>query len=143
MYYRIQAQPLPNIQEVSLLVRKTVWRCADKRNILVYVREGACTFTINAETHILEKGQFLLIPAEQAYVRKPYHDTDCTMIYIHFKTQEAITPVPSEEIQKELDDMRETAQLSMLSPTPNPPPVEKYFFLAQITEVKEETVAPC
>lgn len=138
MYYRIPTQPLPEIQELSLPVRKTTWRCADKRNILVYVREGSCMFTINMQTHILKKGNFLLIPAEQAYIRKPHNDTDCALAYIHFKTQEAIIPVTPEEIQKHLDTTVEVIEQSIISPTFTASTLEKFIFLPQITDFNDD-----
>ncbi|MBQ9802351.1 MAG: AraC family transcriptional regulator [Clostridia bacterium] len=144
MFYRISAQPLPAVSEVDMLVRKTVWRCADKRNILVYVREGSCTFTIHSKDYILKKGQFLLIPAEQPYVRRPLDDTECSFTYLHFTTAEPITLVTREELEAYITKREERLERSIASHDGEDTAAERYIFLTQFTDAcdMQETVLP-
>lgn len=136
MYYRIPVQPLPEVSEVSMLTRKTVWRCADKRNILVYVRDGICVFTINSQDYTLNKGQLLLIPAEQPYVRRPVGDTLCSFTYIHFNTHEPIIPVTREELEAHIAESEEILEQSVTSPVAKYGTAERYIFLTQQTDMQ-------
>ncbi|HBF15316.1 MAG TPA: hypothetical protein DDW30_06505 [Clostridiales bacterium] len=67
-----------------------------RRNLLVYVIEGECSFLADGETYHLEKEHYILIPQNVYY--KPHTDTFCRYIYYHFaadclgKTTEATIP---------------------------------------------------
>ncbi len=101
MYYKLMSEPLPTVTEIDKIVRKTTWRCADRRNILAFIEEGACYFAIDGKSLLLQKGQALLIPAETPYVRRPYENTVCTIFYLHFLTEGPLTSLDAESLREE------------------------------------------
>lgn len=105
MFYKIQIQPLPVITNAYSVQRNSLWRCADPKNILVFIEKGSCYFDIDGNVILLEKGQFLLIPAGQAYIRSPNHDRMCDMTYIHFHTAAPLLPLQTKEVLAEVDEM--------------------------------------
>ena len=107
MYYRLTSEPLPIVTELGKIVRKTTWRCADRRNILAFMEEGACYFVIDGKNVLLRKGQALLIPAETPYVRKPYENTVCTIFYLHFLTEKPLLPLTAEALGEEVSLLSE------------------------------------
>lgn len=139
MYYCISVQPLPEIQESDMLIRKTVWKCADKRNILVYIREGACIFTINDTEYVLKKGQMILIPAGQPYVRSPYNDMECQMVYNHFKTHQPITMATHDTVESSIKSIDENIEKSLISADLGTKIGESVIFLTQIIDTDEKT----
>ena len=107
MYYKFSLEPLPKVTEVSKVVRKTTWRCADKRNIIVFMQEGSCYFCIDGQNILLDRGEALLIPAETPYVRKPYNDTVSTIFYVHFLTEKPLVRISEEDMREELFQIME------------------------------------
>ena len=140
MYYRISTQSLPEIHEVETLTRKTVWRCADKRNILLYLKKGTCVFIINGNEYILSADQFMFIPAEQAYVRKPYNNESCEFVYIHFTTEEPITQLTFDEAEAQFNSISSVQEESSLFNNRNPNKIDPYVYLSQITTFSEKDV---
>lgn len=53
-----------------------------KKNILVHVEEGECTFDISGKKYLLEKDNYIIIPQDVFY--KPYTETFCRYSYFHF-----------------------------------------------------------
>ena len=136
MYYRIPTTPLPVIRERSINTRKTVWRCADKRNILVYMKDGSCIFTINGEDCLVSAGHFVLIPAEQPYVRKPYQDMFCTMLYIHFTTEEPIATITWNEMKDYAMSSVDSMNEYIVAPAVGEQKIDRYIFLPRVIEDK-------
>ena len=102
MFYKIPLEPLPKVTEVSKVVRKTTWRCADKRNILVFMQKGSCYFYIDGQNILLQQGEVLLIPAETPYIRRALNDEVATLFYVHFLTDTPFINIGEEEVQEEV-----------------------------------------
>ena len=98
MYYSIPSSPLPKLTEIYYVTRNTTWRCADKNNLLIFIKEGRCYFKVNSEEHLLEQGQAIFIPSSTPYVRKSFENSDCTLCYVHFLTQSPPMQVSEEHI---------------------------------------------
>lgn len=106
MVYRMDMQALPELIECQKFTRNTTWRCADKRNILIYVVEGRVEFRMNGETYFLGAGDFLLIPAETPYVRCPADEASYTFFSSHFVTKEPIEILSNTEFEAEMERVR-------------------------------------
>lgn len=102
MFFKIPVAPLPRVMEIYELERKTVWRCADRRNILVFVSRGSCLFEISGDKIVLSEGEALLIPAGQEYVRRPVEDAPCQFFYVHFTTETPLLPLPRRRAEEEM-----------------------------------------
>ena len=89
--YKFDLSSLPAVSECAAFTRNTTWRCADGRNILIFVEEGSVAFLMNGEEYLLGPGDFLLIPAHTPFVRKPVGGGDYTFVSTHFTTK--IPPV--------------------------------------------------
>ena len=98
MLYEIDLSSFLFVCEAYEIERKTVWKCADKRNIFVAVTEGECSFLYGGKIYTAKKGQAVFIPADFEYIRKPLSDEAVGLIYIHFNAK--ITPVPASESEK-------------------------------------------
>ena len=86
MLYEINLTNLPIVCEAYEIERKTVWKCADKRNILVLVTAGKCSFTYDGKVYFAEKGQVVFIPEGVEYTRKPTSDESVGLLYAHFSS---------------------------------------------------------
>ncbi|MBO5653701.1 MAG: helix-turn-helix transcriptional regulator [Clostridia bacterium] len=102
MYYAIRPEPLPVVKEAGQIIRKTTWRCADRRHILAFMESGACYFVIDGKSILLEKGKVLFIPAETPYLRRPYENTVSTIFYLHFMTEAPIPSLTFPEMQEQV-----------------------------------------
>ena len=100
MFFTIPLSPLPRVTEIYKLERKTVWRCADRRNILVFITEGSCLFEIGSLRLVLSKGESLLIPSGQEYIRRPHNDAPCQFFYVHFTTERPLTSLPKKQAEQ-------------------------------------------
>ena len=67
MVFKISLQTLPEIREVYEIERKTIWRCADRHNILILITEGACQIDMDDKNIMLKKGDYILIPPGKKY----------------------------------------------------------------------------
>lgn len=105
MLFQIPIEPLPKIFQAYELERKTVWRCADRRNILIFITDGACQFEIGGETILAEKGDAILLPSGQEYVRRPSGDKSCRLFYVHFITGSPILPISENEAEQSIRDI--------------------------------------
>lgn len=136
MVYKIPLRTLPKIEEAYEIERKTVWRCADKRSILLFITEGSCLLEIGNEKRVLNAGDVFLIPSEKKYTRKPYKDQSCRLFYVHFTTESVPSSFSLDEAKKELRTaMAKTTALSAeqrLSCTP------EFLFIKQYTNVAGE-----
>ena len=75
MYYRISVASLPELTEIYHVTRNTTWRCADKNNLLIFIKEGQCYFKVRSEEHLLKKGQAIFVPSNTPYVRRAFENT--------------------------------------------------------------------
>lgn len=108
MFYKIPLSEAPIPVNAYDITRQTVWHCADERNIIVFILDGSCSFTIENSTHVLSKGDIILIPAGQEYTRRPANDSSCQFAYVHFSTATEIETVSS---QKYLDALKRLGEL--------------------------------
>ncbi len=115
MYYTLKPEPLPMVTEVGQIVRKTTWRCADRRNILAFMEEGACYFTIDGKRILLEKGKVLFIPAGTPYVRQPYENTVSTIFYLHFLTASPVMSLSPSQMQEQSAALFEWVRKNLMS----------------------------
>lgn len=102
MYYKISISPHPKPVTAYDITRQTVWRCADERNIIVIILDGSCCFTLANQNHELSKGDMILIPAGQEYMRRPINDLSCRFAYIHFETKCQIEMIGKDEYEEAL-----------------------------------------
>ena len=105
MYYKISVLPHPEPVTAYDITRQTVWRCADERNIIVIILDGSCCFTLANQNHELSKGDMILIPAGQEYMRKPINDLSCRFAYIHFETKFSIETISQKTYEEALNDL--------------------------------------
>lgn len=105
MYYKISVLPHPEPVTAYDITRQTVWRCADERNIIVIILDGSCCFTLANQNHELAKGDMILIPAGQEYMRRPINDLSCRFAYIHFETKDPIEAISREEYEEALNGL--------------------------------------
>ena len=87
MLYGIDMSRLPTLDEVYELERQTVWKCSHRRNVLVVVLGGECTFKVGKAESTLHKGDAILLPAGVEYERRPAGtetEAAAKFIYIHF-----------------------------------------------------------
>ncbi|MBQ9112721.1 MAG: helix-turn-helix transcriptional regulator [Clostridia bacterium] len=141
MYYRIPIKHLPSIIEVANISRNNTWRCADKRNIFVYINDGSCIFVINGRERTLTKGQLLIIPAGQAYVRKALNDSMCQLTYIHFTTQEPIIPITDSELTEQLEEIIANVEDQIALPSFMEGEAEPYVFMSQTVSFSPERLS--
>ena len=132
VFYKIPIGLLPRVTEIYKLERKTVWRCADRRNILVFITDGKCLFEIGGEKILLSKGETLLIPSGQEYVRRPYEDTSCQFFYVHFTAGSGINLVSRRQAEEE---MRRSILDNMESGKEKLP---EYLYLSRKTDVSDK-----
>ena len=128
MLYRISLSALPELCEIYEIERKTVWRCADRRNILVHITDGSCLFEIDGDELLLTRGETLLIPAGQEYTRRPANDALCRFVYLHFRTDTPICAVTEEEATNERRTEDENAE-------PGVPVTRRVLFFPQVSPV--------
>lgn len=133
MYYKILLEPLPRLTEIYYVKRNTTWRCADKNNLLIFVKEGCCYFTVNAEETLVSAGKAILVPSNTPYVRKAYNDTMCTLCYIHFRTQEPPQSITDEEMLLQVSKIFENDFLSSLK-NADAPDNDAPVFLSEILD---------
>lgn len=138
MLFRVLVNPLPIITEIAQFVRKTTWRCADKRNILVFVQDGACSFTLDGQTLLLHKGEALLIPAEVPHIRKPHGDKSCTLCYVHFLTAKPIVAVEEDRLHAELSDILQDTARDLIAPAEQFHAAARQVYLSQKMNLGEE-----
>lgn len=105
MLYNVPTQPLPELKEAYQVTRCTVWRAADAKNILIFVLDGSCSVETDGETVTLQKGDYILIPSAQEYIRRPLENKDCTLFYLHFSTEAPITECPEEDAETVAKEM--------------------------------------
>lgn len=90
MYYSLQINQLPCVNDFYEVTRNTVWKIADKYHILIMIEEGECEITCGADNYHLHAGECAFIPSGQFYSRHPVNNEMCTMYYIHFSTDSEI-----------------------------------------------------
>ena len=115
MLYNVPVHPLPELKEAYQVTRCTVWRTADSRNILIFVLDGSCSVETDGETVMLQKGDYILIPAAQEYIRRPRENKDCTLFYLHFLTEAPITECSDEDAEQTVKEMLMLDEESFLS----------------------------
>lgn len=98
MFFVADINKLPIISNAYKIERKTVWSTVEPENILVFVTEGSCTFFINNQEYYVKKGEYILIPAGQEYLRKPKNNKPASFYYFHFKTQSDIYEIEKQEV---------------------------------------------
>ena len=136
MYYKFSSQTLPRLTSIYYVTRNTTWRCADKCNILVFVKDGCCNFNINSTDRLIKTGQALLIPAGTPYIRTPYKNTVCTLYYIHFHTDESAAPLTHDEIQDSISDLLELNALASIDNSDDNMEAP-YFFLPAVFDFSD------
>ncbi len=94
MYYAIPIQPMLSVTELYTVKRNNVWCCTDNRNILVFIKNGHCSFTMDSKKHSVRRGSFILIPANTAYMREHDNGTFCELVYFHFFTAAPVRAIP-------------------------------------------------
>lgn len=119
MIYGIDIAPLPDIIHVYQVRRRTVWQMTDPSHVLIYVRDGTCSVTIDDGTYLLSPGDLFFIPRGQSYVRKPVGDTFCTLLYIHFSADEPRL-LSENEASLEIAERKEAINRALLSDLPRP-----------------------
>lgn len=105
MHYRIKNYPLPEVVSSYEITRQTVWRCADEYNILVFILEGTCSFTITNKTYKLSAGDVIFIPNGEEYIRRPVENSSCRFAYIHFKTTSPIEKISEDDFNNALSKL--------------------------------------
>ena len=105
MNYKINVFPLAEVVSAYEITRQTVWRCADENNIIVIILDGICTFTITNKTYKVTKGDVVVIPMGEWYVRRPVENSSCRFTYIHFKTKAPIEKVSEDSYNDALSDI--------------------------------------
>lgn len=131
MLFQIPIDPLPKIFQAYELDRKTVWRCADRRNILVFITDGTCQFEIDGETISAEQGDAILLPSGQEYTRRPIGEKTCRLFYVHFITGTPIRSVPEEEAEQSIRDT--LAESALLTADERLSQIPRSLFLARRT----------
>ena len=131
MYYRISLDSLPEVRECHIHTRKTVWNCTHRRNTLVYIREGSCQFKINEKTVTMSPGKILFIPANQEYTRFPINNTECTLVYLYFKTTSPVISVAPTDIPLYLGQFDEAIADNILYPSVEFQEIEKEIFISE------------
>ena len=96
MYYKLKVNPMPRTVASYEISRQTIWHCADENNIIVIILDGECCFNISNVSYELSKGDIILIPAGQEYVRKPVNNKACRFAYVHFTLSEPIERISLE-----------------------------------------------
>ena len=114
MVYKLSLQTLPEIEETYEIERKTLWRCADRRAILILITEGACRIDIDDNNLTLSKGDYILIPPSKEYIRRPVNDKSCKLLYVHFMLRSTIDSLSNKEAENELKEIiNKNASLSV------------------------------
>ncbi len=97
MFYNFDANTLPHINRVYYATRDTAWTMAEPDNILIYILEGQCVFELDGNIYNAHKGSAVFIPANTNYFRRPYQNTSCTFLYIHFTVNTEIRCIDHSE----------------------------------------------
>ncbi|MBR6603327.1 MAG: AraC family ligand binding domain-containing protein, partial [Clostridia bacterium] len=105
MVYKLSLQTLPEIEETYEIERKTLWKCADRRAILILITEGACRIDLDDNNLTLSKGDYLLIPPRKEYIRRPVNDKSCKLLYVHFLLSSPIDSLSNKEADDELKEI--------------------------------------
>ena len=103
MVYHFDISALTYVVNTYLVKRKTVWQVSDPDNILIILLDGECEITTLNTVYILHKGDAVLIPANQSYLRKPIGNSFATLYYIHFKTS---SPIMYDDVEKAAAELR-------------------------------------
>ncbi len=114
MTYSFSIDKLPQIVNTYTVTRKTVWQVADPYNILIFILDGECNVSTAGNDYHLKAGDCMFIPAEQSYKRTPAGDVMCTMMYIHFTTDEPITELENAEAVQLIHTIREDIEKALL-----------------------------
>lgn len=144
MIFQIPLQPLPYLTEIYTVKRCSVWRSLDERNILVYIKEGKCYFSIYNTEVLLEEGNFLFIKANEPYIRKPYNNTSCKMLYIHFHTPQSALLVSKQEASRKLIQANDEFNTNQLQNQYQCTFSNAYAFISHVNFLSQmkETVTP-
>lgn len=116
MFFAIKIDPLPIVSNAYKIERKTVWSTVEPENILVLVTDGACTFIINNKEYYVKKGEYILIPAGQEYLRKP-DNHPATFYYFHFITEVGITNIDKNNILDILEERKSSLESNIINNT--------------------------
>lgn len=114
MFYSLDIADYPKVKRIYTVTRNTVWQISEKEHLLIFIRHGECTFTIDGEEIILSQGDVLYLPPETAYVRRPVGEKMCTMMYIHFTTESKSIQHEHEALSKMLSEMKAKKDSEML-----------------------------
>ncbi len=113
MFFAIKINSLPIISNAYKIERKTVWSTVEPENILVFVVDGGCTFVINNKENYVKKGEYILIPAGQEYLRKP-DDNPASFYYFHFITEAGITEINKNNVLENLEKRKSNLDSSII-----------------------------
>lgn len=135
MIFRINLEKLPVVHAAYTVTRKTVWQISDSANILIFIHEGRCEFTINNEAVLLKKGDMLFIPKNQLYTRRPTDDEFCTMTYIHFFSDFETEALDIKSAKNEIERLKSDFNSTILTDKVCPHLTEAYILqVSQITD---------
>jgi AraC-like DNA-binding protein len=114
MTYSFSIDKLPQIANTYTVTRKTVWQVADPYNILIFILDGECNISTAGNDYLLKEGDCMFIPAEQSYKRTPCGDDLCTMMYIHFSTDEPVTELENRDAVQLIHNLRNDIERALL-----------------------------
>ena len=114
MTYSFSIDKLPRIANTYTVTRNTVWQVADPHNILIFILDGVCDVSSAGNSYRLQRGDCLFIPAEQPYKRTPVNGAMCTMMYVHFSTDEPVAELENAEAVQLIHSLRENIERALL-----------------------------
>ena len=114
MTYSFNIDKLPSIANTYTVMRNTVWQVADPHNILIFVLDGECNITTAGNVYHIKRGDCMFIPAEQPYKRTPVGSAMCTMMYIHFSTDEPVAELENGEAVQLIHSLKENIEKALL-----------------------------
>lgn len=117
MLFTVDVTRLPTVVKCYKIERKTVWTAVDPQNILVFVTDGECVFTVNNIEYIVKKNEAFIIPAEQEYSRKPHLNKPATFYYFHFKTDKPILEADTDAVKQSLEKRKANIEAAIVNDT--------------------------
>lgn len=106
MYYSFNMSELPKINDFYCITRDTFWQITEKSNIIIFIIAGSCNINFDGKDYLLNKDDYVFIPANHSYTRTPQSDEKCTMIYIFFDTPSSVTEYSHENLHEHLEKIK-------------------------------------
>lgn len=114
MYYALKLLSIPQISNFYCITRNTVWQITEKTHILIFVSNGSCEIEYGGSKFTVCENEYIFIPKNHSYIRRPVNNEKCTLTYIHFDLEDAPEEYTGGELQKKLASTKDRLNSELL-----------------------------